>query len=565
MNSYDIFKKLTKGIKFDHKRFKDDFRKLGLEQPSSAVASNTLSLAEQQEEEHTGEHQGGEGGKARSKKKKKKNAQNDPQKQLMLQQQEIRRRRRQLGIQVWGPDVPAPLEKFSQLDTEHSVNSKLVANLEAQGHSVPTPVQAQAWPLMLQRRHILASAPTGSGKTAAFLIPLLQGLGGPRKKGFRAVILAPTRELASQIHRECVRLGEGLGIRAVIIANVSKAKQKYGPQSSQKFGECCVQSSGYLNPELGDLLVTTPNRLVHLLKESVEGPPLSLANVEWLVVDESDRLFEDGQRGFRDQLAAVYQACTGPSVTQALFSATFAQSVQDWCRLNLHNLAMVSVGLRNSASEDVEQHLQFCGSEGGKLHALRDILRKGYEPPVLLFVQSKERAKELFRELIYDNITVDAIHADRTQKQRDNVVAAFREGKIWVLICTELMSRGVDFKGVNLVINYDFPPSAVSYIHRVGRTGRAGRRGQAVTFWTMEDRPRLRRIAQVVQSSGQQVPQWMLDLKKPGRKEKKRQTTQQPERGHVSRAVQHETVEKRRKKQKLEKRKRMKIEGSEAA
>ncbi|MPC37954.1 putative ATP-dependent RNA helicase DDX52 [Portunus trituberculatus] len=264
-----------------------------------------------------------------------------------------------------------------------------------------------------------------------------------------------------------MRLSEGLGIRAVVIANVTKARQKYGPQSSQKF----------------DLLVTTPNRLVHLLKESDEGPPLSLANVEWLVVDESDRLFEDGQRGFRDQLAAVYQACTGTSVTQALFSATFAQSVQDWCRLNLHNMAMVSVGLRNSASEDVEQHLQFCGNEGGKLHALRDILRKGYEPPVLLFVQTKERAKELFRELIYDNITVDTIHADRTQKQ----------------------------------------------------------------------------------SSGQQVPQWMLDLKKPTKNEKRRMTMQQPERGHVSRAVQHEKVAKRRKKQMLEKHKKMKIESSEAA
>lgn len=551
MNSYDIFKKLTKGIKFDHKRFKDDFRKLGLHQPSPAVAGTAIPVSEhQQEEEHTEDHDqqaGGDGEKTRS--KKKKNLKNDPQKQLKLQQEKIRHRRRQLGISVWGADVPAPLEKFSQLVTEHNINSKLVSNLEAQGHSIPTPVQAQAWPLMLQRRHILASAPTGSGKTAAFLIPLLHGLGGPRKKGFRAVILAPTRELASQIHRECVRLGEGLGIRAVNVANVTKARQKYGPQSSQKF----------------DLLVTTPNRLVYLLKDSVEGPPLSLANVEWLVVDESDRLFEDGQRGFRDQLAAIYQACTGPSVTQALFSATFAQSVQDWCRLNLHNLAMVSVGLRNSASEDVEQHLQFCGNEGGKLHALRDILRKGYEPPVLVFVQTKERAKELFRELIYDNITVDAIHADRTEKQRDNVVAAFREGKIWVLICTELMSRGVDFKGVNLVINYDFPPSAISYIHRVGRTGRAGRQGKSVTFWTMEDRPRLRSIAQVVQSSGQQVPQWMLDLKKPSKNEKQRLSTQQPQRGHVSRAVQHEKVEKRRRKQMLQKRKRMKIDTNETA
>lgn len=544
MNSYDIFKKLTKGIKFDQRRFKDDFKKLGLQQSASgALDKPVVPLAEQEHEPNT------EGKEEKAKSKKKKKTLNDKQKQLKLQQEQIRHRRRQLGIQVWGADVPPPVEKFSELVTDHEVNNKLVANIESQGHTLPTPVQAQAWPLMLQRRHILTSAPTGSGKTAAFLIPLLHGLDGPKKKGFRAVILSPTRELASQIHRECVRLGEGLGIRAVTIANVTKAKQKYGPQSSQKF----------------DLLVTTPNRLVYMLQENADGPPLSLANVEWLVVDESDRLFEDGQRGFRDQLATIYRACTGPSVTQALFSATFAQSVQDWCRLNLHNLATVTVGLRNTASEDVKQHLQFCGSEEGKLHALREIFRKGYEPPVLIFVQTKERAKELFRELIYDNITVDAIHADRTQKQRDNVVAAFREGKIWVLICTELMSRGVDFKGVNLVINYDFPPSAVSYIHRVGRTGRAGRQGQSVTFWTMEDRPRLRSIAHVVQSSGCEVPQWMLELKKPSKNEKRRLTTQQPQRGHVSHAVQHEKVAKRRRKQMLEKRKKMKTESSEAA
>lgn len=165
----------------------------------------------------------------------------------------------------------------------------------------------------------------------------------------------------------------------------------------------------------------------------------------------------------------------------------------------------------------------FVGCEAGKLVAFRNLINRGLTPPVLVFVQSKERAQELFNELVYDGINVDVIHSDRTQKQvretffififairleinefkrlkffvfvfqRDNVIRSFREGKIWVLICTELMGRGVDFKGVNLVVNYDFPPSSVSYIHRIGRTGRAGRPGRAITYFTQDDTVNLRR------------------------------------------------------------------------
>ncbi|XP_012504088.1 PREDICTED: probable ATP-dependent RNA helicase DDX52 [Propithecus coquereli] len=190
--------------------------------------------------------------------------------------------------------------------------------------------------------------------------------------------------------------------------------------------------------------------------------------VEWLVVDESDKLFEDGKTGFRDQLASIFLACTSPKVRRAMFSATFAYDVEQWCKLNLDNVITVSIGARKA--------------EDGL----------GFNPPVLVFVQSIERAKELFHELIYEGINVDVIHAERTQQQRDNTVHSFRAGKIWVLICTALLARGIDFKGVNLVINYDFPTSSVEYIHRIGRTGRAGHKGKAVTFFTEDDKPLLR-------------------------------------------------------------------------
>ncbi|MGH0189941.1 UNVERIFIED_CONTAM: hypothetical protein FKN15_040749 [Acipenser sinensis] len=240
-------------------------------------------------------------------------------------------------------------------------------------------------------------------------------------------------------------------------------------------------------------------RIIHNIKEAgFQGPtPIQMQAIpvmlHWLVVDESDKLFEEGKSGFREQLAAVFMACSSHLVKRAMFSATFAPDVEQWCKLNLDNLVSISIGQRNSAVETVEQQLLFVGTENGKLVAMRDLVKKGFLPPVLVFVQSIQRAKELFHELVYEGINVEVIHAERTQQQRDNVVTSFRAGKIWVLICTALLARGIDFKGVNLVINYDFPTSSVEYIHRIGRTGRAGHRGKAITLFTEEDKPLLRR------------------------------------------------------------------------
>lgn len=246
---------------------------------------------------------------------------------------------------------------------------------------------------------MLACAPTGSGKTAAFLLPMINHLKGPEKRGFRAIILNPTRELAKQTYRECVRLSEGRGFRIHIISKVDQALEKYGPKSSQKF----------------DILITTPKRLLCLLNH--EPPAISLGNVEWLVVDEADKLFEAGPRSFRSQLKQISTACSNENLRIAMFSATNTFIVNKWCKRHMKGLVRVTIGLKNAATELVDQELLFVGSERGKLLAFRDIISKGMAPPVLVFVQSKQRAKELFDELIYDGINVDLIHADRTQIQ----------------------------------------------------------------------------------------------------------------------------------------------------
>ncbi|OXB64863.1 hypothetical protein ASZ78_009744 [Callipepla squamata] len=453
----------------------------------------------------------------------KDNKQPTAEKLERLRREKINRFRNQHRINVQGTDLPDPIATFEQLQKEYKVHPKVIENIQAAGFQVPTPIQMQAIPVMLHGRELLASAPTGSGKTLAFCIPLLTHLKQPMNKGFRALIISPTRELASQTHRELVKLAEGTGFRIHMIQKAAEAAKKFGPKSSKKF----------------DILVTTPNRLIYLLKE--DPPAIDLTSVEWLVVDESDKLFEDGKSGFRDQLASIFLACTSHMVRRAFFSATFARDVEEWCKLNLDSIVLVSVGARNSAAETVEQELLFVGSETGKLTAMRELVKKGFAPPVLVFVQSIERAKELFHELIYEGINVDVIHADKTQQQRDNVVHSFRAGKIWVLICTALLARGIDFKGVNMVINYDLPTSAVEYIHRIGecclqkksrvkifeenlfplfnlyltgRTGRAGHTGKAVTFFTEDDKPLLRSIANVIQRAGCPVPDYIKHFPK---------------------------------------------------
>ncbi|XP_024119542.1 probable ATP-dependent RNA helicase DDX52 [Oryzias melastigma] len=556
MDAFELFRKLGAGAKFDLKRFGQDAARFKVTRSREGETfSDALSTIDyfrtdptsgaqisdqiEQEEEDEGSGESEAGGKRKrdeddhmkSKKKKTKNkkvaakdvgkslnegngimltsssgrksqsVQSDEEKSSLkklrrLHQEKINRIRSQHRINVHGSDVPDPVCTFEELQSEYHLNPRVLQNLKDAGLNSPTPIQMQAIPLMMHSRELLACAPTGSGKTLAFCLPLLTHLHHPANLGFRAVIISPTRELASQTYRELLRLSEGVGFRVHIIDKASLAAKKYGPQSNKKY----------------DILVSTPNRLVFLLKQ--DPPAIDLSCVEWLVVDESDKLFEDGKRGFREQLAAIFLACCGAKVRRAFFSATCTAEVEQWCRLNLDNLVSVNIGHRNTAVDTVEQELLFVGSESGKLVAMRDIVKKGFLPPMLVFVQSIERARELFHELVYEGINVDVIHAERTQQQRDNVVNSFRSGKIWVLICTALLARGIDFKGVNLVMNYDFPTSAVEYIHRIGRTGRAGHQGKAVTFFTESDKPMLRSIANVIKQAGCPVPDYMIGFKK---------------------------------------------------
>jgi len=296
-----------------------------------------------------------------------------------------------------------------------------------------------------------------------------------------------------------------------VLTKATAATQAQDPKLREKF----------------DILISTPLRLVHAIQQD----HLKLNHVRHLILDEADKLLE---LGFLEQTDEIFAACSNPRLQKSMFSATIPAGVESLAKSVMKDPVRVVIGVKNAATETIKQALAYVGQEEGKLIAIRQLIQAGLKPPVLVFVQSIERAKELFRELIYDGINVDVIHSERTKAQRDAVVSKFRAGQIWVLISTELMARGLDFKGVSLVINYDFPQTVQSYVHRVGRTGRAGKAGEAITYFTTDDAPYLKTIVNVMRESGCDVPEWMLSLKNTSKKFKKTLKQQPIQRKSIS-------------------------------
>lgn len=481
-------------------------------------------------------------------------------KQLQIHKEQVAAFRRSLCIKVANKhdrDLPDPISSFSELgvpewwrtdeDKFKATLHVILRNIEAGKWKEPTPIQMQSIPCLMRRRDVIGCAPTGSGKSGAFLIPAIllgsaeshcyhgTALPSPNQKTkkkkspkvtrqgeIRSLILAPSLELASQLHREVERLGLGKpgGLTSLLLSKSNVAQA--------------------INGEVGgknglDVLVSTPLRVVDAIEKG-----LRLDSVRIVVLDEADRLLDaaDGSnldheekptgtsgsaqsRSFLSQMDVILSQIPSPA-TRALFSATVSETVRTLAETILRNPVDVNITTTKGmggANPDIEQKLMFVGREEGKLLAIRQLVQRGeLTPPALIFLQSQERAQALFGELLYDGIHVDVIHAGRSKSARENAVAKFRRGDTWVLICTDLVARGVDFRAVKMVINYDLPASGVTYVHRIGRTGRAGRKGKAITLFTEADFENLRTIANVMKQSGCEVDEWMLNLSRPKKK-----------------------------------------------
>ena len=369
---------------------------------------------------------------------------------------------------------------------ELGLNEQILAGVDALGFSPPTPVQAGAIPKVLAGRDVVASAQTGTGKTAAFALPMLQRIAGKSGHGPHALVVTPTRELAAQIDDVVKVVCQKTGQRAVIVMGGAK----FDKQIAALEKGC-------------DLLVATPGRLLDLMEHN----HVSLSGVEILVLDEADRMLD---MGFWPSVRRIMHALPEQHQT-LLFSATIPPSIKSTIDAMLHEPAVVEISRVGETADTVEEHL--CPvTQAQKPELLRALLDTGGasgERPerVLVFCRTKHRVDDVSAMLKNAQVKVDVMHADRPQQARARALERFREGKVQVLVATDVMSRGIDVAGVDAVVNFDVPMDPEDYVHRIGRTGRAGATGHAYTFVAPDEISPLREIEYFTKKL---VPVWDL-------------------------------------------------------
>ena len=343
----------------------------------------------------------------------------------------------------------------------------LVDAVADMGYTEATPIQGKAIPVILAGRDLIACAATGTGKTAAFLLPILQRLSERRAEGCRALILSPTRELALQIDEQALALGYHVGLSATAVVG----GLEMGPQ------ERALRNGSVI-------VVATPGRLLDHMRFSY----VDLSKVEVLVLDEGDRMLD---MGFLPDIQRILRAL--PATRQTLlFSATMSPKIRQLANEILRDAVTVTVD-RQAPASGIEQSA--CAvSQDRKAALLTRLLRRNGMDSVLVFVRRKADADRLARAVTRGGVDATSIHADRSQEERLAALEGFRSGKFPVLIATDVMARGLDVTGISHVINFDVPHSADDYIHRAGRTARAGARGEVITFVSPDEEDRVEEI-----------------------------------------------------------------------
>ena len=352
---------------------------------------------------------------------------------------------------------------FDQL----GVSETLVTLLKKQGIIEPTPVQEQAIPPMRAGRDVIAQAQTGTGKTIAFLLPLLAKI-KPQGAAAQALVIAPTRELAIQITRVAEPLGAALGIGTVVIyggADIERQKEKLRRQPQ--------------------LIIGTPGRLL----DHVRRGTLALGSVNKVVLDEADEMLK---MGFIEDVETLLTK-TAQDYQLALFSATMPERIVRLTKRFMTNPAHIRIEGERTTLENIEQ-IVLSVSEGTKLDRLCASINEEAPYLAMVFCATKERTRALMMELARRGYLVDALSGDLTQTQRAFVLRQFREAKLQILCATDIAARGLDIEGVTHVYNYDLPPTVTDYIHRIGRTGRAGSQGKAITLVAAHQHEKLRKM-----------------------------------------------------------------------
>src|SRR5688572_21769413 len=367
--------------------------------------------------------------------------------------------------------------EFSQL----GLRPALLRRCESLGYTEPTAIQERAIPIVLTGADLIGCAETGTGKTAAFLLPTLQRMSETPRPGVRVLVLAPTRELVTQIDDHYKQLApKGAPKCAAVIGGASMSRQT----------EALRRGAG--------VVVATPGRLL----DHVERRTLDLSHVEVLVLDEADRMLD---MGFLPAIRRILAELPAKRQT-LLFSATMSREIEELARRTMKDPQMIEVSVRGRAATTVEQMAYTVASES-KTALLLDLLereRDNFER-VLVFTRTRRGAERLSHILLAREHKVNRIHADRTQPQREAALRGFKDGETRVLVATDIAARGIDVESISHVINYDVPEAPEDYVHRIGRTGRAGKSGRAITLVTPVEELSMRAIERLTGQSVERV------------------------------------------------------------
>ncbi|KAJ9630624.1 DEAD-box ATP-dependent RNA helicase [Taxawa tesnikishii (nom. ined.)] len=409
-----------------------------------------------------------------------------------------------IPVEASGQGVPEPVTTF----TNPPLDDHLIGNIDLAGYKVPTPVQKYSIPIVMGGRDLMACAQTGSGKTGGFLFPILSqafqngpsavpqqtGFARQRKAYPTSLILAPTRELVSQIFDEARKFAYRSWVRPCVVYGGADI----GSQLRQIERGC-------------DLLVATPGRLVDL----IERGRISLVNIKYLVLDEADRMLD---MGFEPQIRRIVEGEDMPNVNERqtlMFSATFPRDIQMLARDFLKDYVFLSVGRVGSTSENITQKVEYV-EDVDKRSVLLDILHTHGAGLTLIFVETKRMADSLSDFLINQGFPATSIHGDRTQRERERALEMFRSGRCPILVATAVAARGLDIPNVKHVVNYDLPTDIDDYVHRIGRTGRAGNTGISTAFFNRGNRGVVRDLIELLKEANQEVPTFLESIAREG-------------------------------------------------
>jgi ATP-dependent RNA helicase RhlE len=352
---------------------------------------------------------------------------------------------------------------------------ELLRAVADKGYDTPTPIQSQAIPAVLAGRDVLAQAQTGTGKTAVFVLPILQHLGAASGRTPRALVLTPTRELAAQVAESARAYGKHVGLRTLVVFGGININ----PQISALRTGC-------------DLLVATPGRLLDLAEQGA----VQLRDVRHFVLDEADRMLD---MGFIHDIRRVIRLL--PAERQnMMFSATYTDEIRTLAARILRNPLTIEVARRNAAADGVEQHV-YRVPKDHKRHLLAHLIDDGGWHQVLVFTRTKHGANRLAQQLESSGIRTAAIHGNKSQAARTRALSDFKANKVTALVATEVASRGLDIRELPQVVNYELPNVPEDYVHRIGRTARAGATGRAVSLVSPDEAPLLRDIEKLLKRS----------------------------------------------------------------